>query len=53
MGSGLVLLDAIFDTASEGRSYILLVWFDSSDLSRTPRKIDLDKLVTGIYNRKV
>lgn len=53
MVSGLALSDVIFDIAGERKSYILLVWFDSSDLSRTPRKIDLDKLVTGIYNRKV
>ena len=52
MGSGLGLLDAIFDTAVGGRSYILRVWFDNSELSRTPRKIDLDKFVTGAYNRK-
>ena len=51
MGSGLALPDAIFDTAGDGRSYILLMWFDSSDRSRTPRKIDLDKLVRSAYNR--
>ena len=52
MGGGLVPLDAIFGTTGAGRGYILAVWFDNSDPHRTLLKIDLDRLVIRIYNRK-